>query len=91
VTKSGNLLFTSINDKEPGLNLLKLDGTIRHLDHFDAFKFFKPSKSYSIGKNQLVVSLHLSKDDGTIVAGCQLMHREGITGYPQLLQQVSKP
>ena len=69
VTKSGNLLFTSINDKEPGLNLLKLDGTISHLDHFDAFKFFKPSKSYSIGKNQLVVSLHLSKDDGTIVAG----------------------
>jgi hypothetical protein len=39
------------NDKEPGLNLLKLDGTISHLDHFDAFKFFKPSKSYSIGKN----------------------------------------
>lgn len=69
VTISGNLLFTSINDKEPGLNLLKLDGTITNLDHFDASKFFKPPNSYSIGKNQLVVSLHLSKDDGTIVAG----------------------
>lgn len=70
VTISGNLLFTSSNDRKPvGLNLLKLDGTISHLDHFDASKFFKPPKSYSIGKNQLVVSLHLFKDDGTIVAG----------------------
>lgn len=69
VTKSGNLLFTTSNDKEPGLNLLKLDGTICSLDYFDTSKFFKPPKSYSISKNQLVVSLHLSKDNGTIVAG----------------------